>query len=417
MSQRHYQVIILGDSLASRLAGVLLSKRGVRVLSLQSNGLGGGLWFQPSLLLERILDHLGGRSCYTTPLPLQIITAQSRLELHGPYPLEEELRREFPADHERVSLLLQQLAQIADRLEDRLWQIGSLPLYGLASRLRYRWQRSGARGLDRPLLSLFGDFAGTPAGETLTALFAGLAQAPIEGLTVGEGALLWGGAIQGRSVSPSGLDTLLRHRFEQFNGESENLGAVQALSVQGGRLTDVVLKSGARCSAERFVIDAPEVWPLLPEEWRQGLPASAAPAVYTATLPEARLSPLLAPRLLLGGVPPLRLSLVLREGVVQCSIKAPRLADRPIPSPESVASRLTGLFPFAGLEPQLQHPGTPPPQRRARAPFPGAALPLKLRSNLLLGHSPAVFPTLGTIGEVLTGLSSANYLLRELKQR
>ncbi len=106
MSQRHYQVIIIGDSLAARLAGVLLGRHGVRVLAFQKNSLPTGPWFPSSLLLDRILDSLGGRTCYTAPMPFQVIGRRSRVEINGASPLEEEFRREFPGQHLRLTEVL-----------------------------------------------------------------------------------------------------------------------------------------------------------------------------------------------------------------------------------------------------------------------------------------------------------------------
>ncbi len=163
---------------------------------------------------------------------------------------------------------------MADRLESLFWPDGILPLYGAGSRLQFAWRRlrrgvSGAAA-ERPLTAELAEFSGTAAGEFLSTLFAALAQMPVERLSVAEGALLWAGAVRERAISPSGLDALLRHRYEQLNGESEDLGTVQSLTAQGRRLTGVLLQNGDRCSADYFLVEGVADYPHAAEGIAEG---------------------------------------------------------------------------------------------------------------------------------------------------
>lgn len=423
-ASHHYQVIILGDCLASRIAGVILAKRGCRVLTLQGQRPTGHPWFQSSFHLEQLLESLGGRACFTPPTPFQVITEESRLEINGSSPLDEELRREFPASHREVLTALARFDLLGEELEKVLWRCGGLPLFGVGSRLKFTTRRlfSGLRvkGMMRPLSEVLLPFAGDPAGVALNALFAGLAMAPPEELTVAEGALLWSNAIRSRDVSPSGLDDLLGHRYEQFHGEIGDLTQVQSLDFAGNTLRSAILRSGARCSADHFIIGSPEALPLLPEKLRNKVSVSPRRRTqFLTALDDSLVSPLIAPRVILAGAPPLRLTLTAREAQVHCSIDLPWQADAADEaSVKEIVRRLSPrLFPFGRYTLQASQPlaaeQSGPQKRGAR--FLGASNGMRLRGNLLLCHGPGILPSLAATGEVLAGFSAASQIYRRLK--
>ena len=97
--QSHYDVIIIGDSLAARVAAVQLARSGCRVLALEEGLAISPAWFTSSLHLEKLLEQLSGRSCLTPPPSFQVITPTARVDLASRRPLDEVLLREFPEDY------------------------------------------------------------------------------------------------------------------------------------------------------------------------------------------------------------------------------------------------------------------------------------------------------------------------------
>jgi hypothetical protein len=424
VASHHYQVIILGDCLASRIAGVILAKRGCRILTLQGKRPTEHPWFQSSFHLEQLLESLGGRACFIPPTPFQVLTEDCRFEINGSSPLEEELRREFPARHKEMLTVLARLDSLGKDLEKVLWRCGGLPFFGAGSRLKFTTRRlfSGlvGKGMMRPLSEVLLPFADDPSGVALNALFAGLAMTPPEALTVAEGALLWSNATSTRNISPSGLDDLLGHRYEQFHGEIGDLAQVQSLDFKGNNLHSATLHNGARCSADHFILGSPEALPLLPEKLRNKV--SGPPrgwAQFTAALDDTLVSSHLAPRVILAGSPPLRLTLTARENQIQCSIGVPWQSDTTDETKvgEIVRRLSLQLFPFARFDLQAVQPlpaGKTGAQKRGTR-FLGASNGMRLRGNLLLCHGPGILPSLAATGEVLAGFSAAGQIYRRLK--
>ncbi len=414
MVQRHFDVIILGDGLAARIAGVLLARGGCRVLTLQEGHPTSPAWFLSCLHLERLLDLLGGRSCLAPPIPFQVITGESRLDLNSGPSLEEELRREFPSAAGATLSLLGNLQALGEGLEEALWRTG-LPLSGYGGKLRFALRRIASFGALRAGAPLLGLLDRLPLGEprdVLAALFAGLALSPAEELTTGEAALLWASAVRLRGVSPSGLDALLRHRYEQFHGEGEDLAALKELTAEKRRLAGISLKNGGHCSASYFLIGSDAVRGLLPSGLLQPSPGRQGMGRYITTDLQGRLSPLLARRVILGDGPPLRLSFGSRGSEVLGAI------DLPAPVPErDVHQRLSRLIPFADFALTPSEGPLPRPEVTAaplRHGILGPPLPSRAGRNALLCHGASLLPTLGSTGEVLTGVAAGNRLLRLL---
>ena len=415
MSRRHYQYIVLGDSLASRLAAVLLAKGGARVLTFEGGTPTSPFWFHSSRHLERILESLDGHSCFAPPVPFQVISPTHRLECHGATPLEEELRREFPREHELVAGLLEQLATLGERLEERLWKKGRFPLRpNLRFGLQDLFVRPSAKKLRSPLSSLLAPLSPTGSGAILRALFSGMTLLPVERLSVAEGALLWSDICRPRSVSPSGLDALLRHRYEQFHGETEQLADIKELVTKGSRLLEVVLQNDGRCGGESCIIGTPLILPQLPSAARRRCPVPS-PALHSLTLSVQadQVSSLLASRIILAGDPPLRISLTHRENQIVGNIDLAGAGNGELPALATIRARLRLIFPFADIhlaspEPQ-DHKETEAAQRRG---FLGATGRLRAGGNLLYCHGASLLPSLGASAEVFAGHAVVRMLQR-----
>ncbi len=416
MHQHHYDIIVLGESLASRLAATLLAKAGKKVLTFSLHPPPFSPWLFNSVHLDQILDQLGGRNCLTSARKLQIITRLSRVELHGNQPLGEELRREFASCHIQVEVLLETLEAQGHRLESQLLTNGGLPLFDLAGRLRFRKKlllsRYGFHSLLKPLSSLFNVITNPAARTFLEALFCGLAMAPLDRLTIAEGALLWSSACQPQGISRSALDDLLLRRYEQFHGGREPLDTIQTIDNNGL----IQLKNAWSCSAETLVVGCPTAVSYLPESEQKLFRCHTPPSRWKTSPILTGMSPILAPRIILAEPQPLRITLTSTPtGTVgTAETQAKTLSE------EELRSQLAEILPFAsfGLSP------LPPPEATAdevrwprSSAFPGTTQRLKLKKNLLFCNGAGAVPHLGSTGEVMTGVALARYLLRTAKKQ
>lgn len=420
MAKFHYDVIILGESLASRIAAVLLAKAGRRVLTvrLPAPAPSCPAWIPVGLHLERLLDLLGGRSCLVPATPFQVLSGDVRLTMHGVNDLFDEWRREFPNDSEKVSSLLTELKNLGERLENILWKNGELPLTGWSSRWRFlyktRLKGISRHGMFQPLTSRLRETLSLRPAQALATLFSGLSLYPSEELTVAEGALLWRSFGDNRGLSMVALDTLLTRRLEQFHGETVQLGKPEAISFAKGRMEELVLDDGRRCSATCFLSGSAAATALLP-------PTQHSSNVFPPTalcefrIAEGAVSPLLAPIVLFGGEPTLRLTL---SSASTCHPS--RIICQPASSATAVLSphdhkRLSALFPFAtlDLDPSCdKQTETTNASRRLKA-FPGARKSLVIEKNLLCCCGEQVLPSLGAIGETLVAVAIVNHLQRQ----
>ncbi len=420
MHQNHYDIIVLGDSLASRLAAVLLAKAGKKVLTFRLQQPPFTPWLFNSVHLNHVLEQLGGRNCLTTPRKLQVIAGQSRIELHGDQPLSDELRREFPSSHNQVEDLLQSLDALGNRLESQLLSSGGLPLFDLAGRLRFRRKlllsRPGFRTLRKPLSDLLDKITDPAPRACLDALFSGLAMAPTDHMTIAEGALLWSSACQSQGISRSALDDLLQRRYEQFHGCSETLDTIKEIDPDGR----IQLKNSWSCSSDALVIGSCSAISCLPEADQQRFKFQPPPCRWETSPILIGTSPVLASRIILAEPDPLRITLTSTPtGTV--GMAEFRRADRPSPPSENeLCSQLAGILPFASFglspigpcEPAAGESRWPP-----SSAFPGTAQRLKLNKNLLLGSGTDALPHLGSTGGIMTGVALARYLLRADKKR
>lgn len=423
MSQSHFDVIILGASLASRVTGTLLARGGCRVLTFDEPADRAPGWLHSSLHLERLLERLDGRACLTSPSPFQVLTADSRLEFAHPEAVLSELRREFPADHSTAAGLLCDLRNLGQRLEEALWDSGGLPLSGPASRVRFFKQRLrrrlGRASLTQPLGRRLDGLQQASARTALVALFAGLALTSADRLSVAEAALLWNSAVRGQGVSSSALDDLLLHRYRQFHGQTEKLCRLQALQTEGNRLAGATLKGGGRCRASFFLIGSPEDRHLTARHLSPAAPPVRRSLRFTTSLPRDAVSPLLAERVIVGGELPVRLTFSDSGEETVCWVDC---AAGDLATATCVAKLqriLAPVLPFATFRLEPCSPERPEPETAPSGPpakgFPGARGSVRVRDNLLTCHGDGILPSLGTVGEVVTGITVANHLLRTIR--
>jgi hypothetical protein len=424
VANNHFDVIILGESLASRIAAVLLALAGRRVLFAGSPATSScPTWIPASLHLERLLDQLGNRSCLVSATPFQVLSAEVRLTLHGITSLHDELFREFPADCVRVERLLRELDHIGKRLETALWESDGLPLTGWASRWRFMCKRL-LKGLTRgslahPLARKLKAGNSAQTAQTLVALFSGLALRPIEQLSVAEGALLWRSFVNDQGISALALDALLSRLFEQNHGEQVSLADLKTVQAADRRLREAVFINGRRCTSGVFLLGSREANALLPVEFRASETAYPPSPAFEARITDGAISPLLAQVVILAGLPPLRLTLVPDSAGSGCRVISQAAAPSNDTAIAQSAERLSELFPFAALRFELPsgNPDDPEKQKvdlsRRQKTFPGATRSLVAGANLLHCSGEQVLPCLGATGEIMVGFSVANHVLRQ----
>ncbi len=422
MSQYFYDVIIIGESLAATIAGTLLAKGGCRILTFRGQDRHPDPWFFSSLHLEKVLETLGGRACFTEPPRFQVLTREHRLEIHGSHSLEEELQREFPASFSPLAVLLQELLSLGSRLEETLCAAGELPLFGLTSRFRFHRKSLGrhlsGRQLRQPLTARWSTLSSDSARRTIATLFAGLSLKPAEELTLAEGALLWNSANRPDGVSQVDLADFLKRRYRQFHGVEEDYSRLAPIEYQADHLTGLTLKGGGKCRGAHFLLGDRKGLDFLPGKFTDWIGPEPTRERLETIVSADHISPLLAPRVIIEGLPPLRLEFP--AGPTKAAIEWGSGGNLPSMGTALLKDRLSLALPFAKLQiPEVSVKSAVKPSGRVikspRRTFPGAASPVKLAKNLWYCHGKGVLPALGTIGEVLVGVSMANHLLRVIK--
>jgi phytoene dehydrogenase-like protein len=322
VTQRVYDVCVLGGGVGGAAAGALLSRRGFRVLLIDEGGASptvadggwlfpGGPRLRPALralpAAEALLTDLGlatdaTRSFEPLQPPFQVLLPRHRLELApDAAALGRGLRREWPSDAAALAAALARLATATELGGALLKGAPPLPPAGLLDRwtLRRAIGRAATEtGLDRALLtgpSPLAPLDGSPLGSALTALagFLGRLDGPPSAFVLARLAGVALGGLYHPVAGAVGIEEGLRRRISETRGEVLGTPAeparVEAIGVDGGRLTTVrVAGTSDTWLARAFVIAAPlaSVAERLPAEGRDGRLARTLAAVR----PGARLA-------------------------------------------------------------------------------------------------------------------------------
>jgi len=406
MTQTWFDTVILGDSLAGRVAGALVARRGSRVLCLRPSGeLDPPNWFLSSLVLERLLEQLDGASVLTRPQRFQYLADPVRLDFHGRTTLTEELRREYADNAGQTESALGDFTDFGNKLSELLWDTGGLPFAGARARLRFaaRSLRRGLGGkrLDQPLRERLDRLVPPAAADLLGGLLPALALTPADRLTVGEAALLWHGAMRPRGVSFAGLDELLLRRFRQFHGEEDDLGRLEAIEGGGRQPLRLAMKNGRPVAAGHLLLAGASL-PRTPFPTAVDIPETGPHSGSVTIEAGDRLSPILADHVILGGNHPLRLSLAGSPADRRAEVEWAGSWRQ-----SELTDRLRRLMPFVEVDLEF------PPAGDQGYPAPGLAAAAKraVAGKNIHWCGPMVLPALGTVGEVLAGFSAASTLL------
>lgn len=468
-TQRVYDVCVLGGGLGGAAAGALLSRRGYRVLLLDTGGetpASDGGWLLPpgpgllpgtrllpaadSLLAELGLVSDAARALEPLVPDLQLLYPRQRLDLaREPGHLAAELKRAWRADAERLARGLERLAAASDagghflKAAPPLPPGGFLDGFALRKALKVAAQASGAPREAIAAADPLAGLDGHPLAAALLALHRFLCRldGPPAPLSV---ARLCGVALRGlHRVGPSApaLEDALRRKVSETRGEVLGTPAdparVESISVDGHRLGAVrVAGSTDGYLARAFVLSAPL-------RWLTGLLGPGA--AERAAKPLARVKPgrglavrhlVLRPAAVPPGLGPA--ALVLGDGApsdeaVLVEVAAARHdARKGHPEPTAgerlvsawtlspvggdagaaqarLAAALAEALPF--YQRHLVHQVTPPPVAHLLTvdqPALGVCgLPVKTPWKNLLLAGREVIPGLGQEGELYAGLQAA----------
>jgi len=417
MSSKIYDIAIIGESLAARIAAALLAKHGSRVLLLSHRESSPSDWFHSSLFLEKILGILGGRACFVAQQQIQVLTGKARITLSNDTPLDIELKREFGKSGPAVVQWLQHLEALGNQLEDLLWENAGLPWPTFKAAARFRLlcmrRKIKLKELNKPIAQTLGHLPRCATGF-ITDLLQGLALARIEQLPRDRAALVWAQALRPENLKEPDLCQLLNKRFDQFHGLQAPLEDLDSLDYNDSRCTGGKFKGGARFTAAHFLIgDSRRFARFAPGKLETPPGSSRFIRLMTSDL-NGQLSPLLASRIVCGGDVPLRL-VIEQEGDrqighVECAGEGNKARLR---------EQLEPVLPFARYElsdtsGQIgQQNGMPVPPR----PQPLTRLPLQIGPNLYCADNNVLLAEMGSGGAALLGWTLAEKLAGMLSER
>ena len=247
MSSKHYNIVIIGGSVAARIAAALLAKQGKRVLFLRNHEAKAPAWFHSSLFLEKLLGVLGGRACFVAQPPIQVISEKARVTLSNDVQLEDELSREFGDDGKAVNQWLEELRLQGIKLEEFFSETGGLPwpslkakghLKLLSLKRRINWQE-----LEAPISQSLERFSGA-AKYFLTDLLQGLSSTRVTQLSYSRAAMLWAQTLRPENLKEPDFSEMLNKRFEQFHGAKEQIDDLKSLDYNDSKWTGGQFKSG-----------------------------------------------------------------------------------------------------------------------------------------------------------------------------
>lgn len=407
MLPARFDIAIIGDSLAARMAAALLAKHGKRLLLL-STPFHRDPWQYSSIFVEKLFRALGGRDCLATGQPFQVLSSRARVTISREIPLRQELAREFGHSAAPIEALFDELERTGTLLEEVLWEHGGLPMGGVRETAAWRWlclrRKQPLAVLARPFSQRLQAFP-EPVGEWLGDLFQGLSLQPLAALTVSDAALLWSHARRPEGFAGDESAALLQKRFEQFHGVVAPLEKLETLEHNHGQWTGS-LPGGGRFQATQLILGnldkgLPGHNPLLPRQ-------ACMPTRHFTTAPlDGQISPLLEKRVIAGGPLPMRLAILpAAHGTIGDigTSAASKEAD--------VRRQLEPLLPFAHYRFDTQ-PSTPEPIEAIDGTITLPSifkLPVRLGSHLWCADETRLTPHLGSGGAALIAWT----LLRQL---
>ncbi len=410
MSSKHYDIVIIGGSVAARIAAALLAKQGNSVLFLRNHEAKAPAWFHSSLFLEKLLGVLGGRACFVAQQPIQVISEKARVTLSSDVQLEDELSREFGDDGKTVNQWLEELRIQGLKLEEFFWESGGLPwpslkakghLKLLSLKRRINWQE-----LETPVSRSIERFSGA-AKSFLIDLLQGLSSTRVTQLSYARAAMLWTQTLRPENLKEPDFSEMLNKRFEQFHGAKGQIDELNSLDYNGSKWTGGQFKSGGSFTADTFLLgDKQWIDKFAPLESSR-LPLPEPPTVYRTGNLAGQLSPLLASRVICGGELPMRMAIEEHEEELRGLIVTDARSSESL-----VRLQMEGILPFAKYrfsESSLL-PEAKTNNQADRAMKPLAKLPIRIDKNLYCADRTVLLPEMGAAGAALLGWTLAENL-------
>lgn len=410
MSNKTYDIVIIGGSLSARIAASLLAKQGSRVLFMRCREVSASAWFPSSLFLERLLGILGGRSCFVAQQPIQVLSRHARVTLCNDIPLADEMQREFGQSAAAAIDWLAGLDRLGIALEELFWENQGLcwPSFGETARFRLRClrRRFDWGALDAPVARELENHP-EPVKIFLTDLFQGLSMMRTGELSRASAALLWAQALRAENLQEPDFSQLLNKRFDQFHGSRTHLDELESLDFDGKRWTGGRFKTGGHFTASTFLLGDSRWLDRFHAGKTRPLPQPQASSFCRTSDLTGQLSPLLATRVICGGPLPLRLAIEKQE-----QQQIGRLRSTAGMTEEQLRRQLEPVLPFARYrvipdEEPIQTTSIP---SVASTPRQLARLPLRLGSNLYCADGTSLLPEMGAAGAALLGWTLARHL-------
>jgi hypothetical protein len=410
MNSKHYDIVIIGGSVAARIAAALLVKQGNRVLFLRNHEAKAPAWFHSSLFLEKLLGVLGGRACFVAQQPIQVISEKARVTLSSDVQLEDELSREFGDDGEAVGQWLEDLRLQGIKLEEFFWESGGLPWPSLKAKghlklhslkRRINWQE-----LEAPVSLSIERFSEAAKGF-LTDLLQGLSSNRITQLSYSRAAMLWAQTLRPENLKEPDFSEILNKRFEQFHGAKGQLDDLKSLDYNGSKWTGGQFKSGGFFTADNFLLgDKQWIDKFTPLETNR-LPLPEPPSVYRTSNLAGQLSPLLARRIICGGERPMRMAIEEHEEELHGLIVSDARSSESL-----VRLQMEAILPFAKY--RFSEDSMPLAAETNDiadcAVKPLTNLPIRIDKNLYCADRTVLLPEMGAAGAALLGWTLAENL-------
>jgi hypothetical protein len=420
MAAQHFDLIVIGAGLAEQFVATLLAGQGFRVLSLPTAAPSDEERLACCPALDKLLTNLkGGHLSQQSIDSLQLVTDHIRLEIGGPLPLAEELRREFPDHHLSILSLLARLDEWGRKLnlllastapDSSLRAIRHLTLYR-----RQLGHSLPARRLQQPIEGLLATLGDPQAEHALTQLLSGLCLVTPARLSIAEAALKWHITTRPQHILLPELSQFLNDRYAAAGGQSIPLDELAEIKYTGKCLDGVSLLNGRCLSARQFLVGPlPEHIELPPALTAALAKPPVKPQRWTLTGRTLRRPPMLARQVILAGEQTLRLTWKHESPTPsQALVEVSSPADKTVADMDSVRRQLASLLPFSAFA--LTEADRPLTEGVMHNSFwPHGGLPRPAASNVLFCHGAHLLPSIGLNADVILAQAAAGALQKRL---
>ena len=420
MAKEHYDLIVIGGGLSEQIAATLVAGQGYRVLAFPAAVQTDEQTMACCPSLDKLLKSLKGDHLLKESTDsVQLVTDDIRLQVGGPLPLADELRREFPDHHASMLALLTRLDDWGRKLS--LLLTSPAPVSSLLALRRmalYRRQLSHklpARRLQQPILKMLTTLGAPEPQQALSQLLSGLCLVTPEKLSGAEVALKWHITNRPRNILIPELVQLLTDRYAAVGGQNIPQDDLAGIKQTGKRLDCVTLHNGKVFSARQFLIGPlPESVDFNPALASTLFKPPCKPQRWILSGLPLQRPPMLDRKVILAGKQTVTLTWDQQSSSQgQALLEGVRAADQHMLSTETVRHQLKSLLPFTDFK--LTETECPPDEMCMNKSFwPRGALPRPAASKVLFCHAAYLLPSLGVSADAILGQAAAGALQKRL---